>query len=162
MSKAAKVHDSPSGLYRLRIWLSKKIPGYWQWSIAEIENISTHENISVVHRNYPAFPFAWAEGHPDGHNYLLCGEDYQGQTVIQLDTGLRKDYLPIASRMGTAFCWVLIDDIDLESHPPQVQVIGCYWGAGEENVLYDFSSPMDLPYREIERWDTPFDEEDED
>ena len=153
-----KAHRSPSGSYSLTIVLTVKQEEYWQFSMAQVENVQTGDIISVVHRNYPAFPFAWAENHPDGHDYLVCGEDYQGQTVIQLDTGLRKDYLPQAAKKGVGFCWVDID-ADVELTPPILRAEGCYWACPFENVRYDFSDPLALPYPELERW---YDDEEED
>ena len=137
-----RVEQSPSGKYTLHISLSKKNETHWQFSMARVED--GEKNISVIHRNYPSFPFAWIEGHPDGHDYLICGEDYQGQTIIQLDTGLRKDYLP---KIG-GFCWIVIDPVE----KTQLRVEGCYWAAPEEIVLYDFSNPMEMPYPELDRW----------
>lgn len=120
---------------------------------------------------YSAFPFGWAEGHSNGHDYLLCGEDYQGYTVIELDTKERKDLLPESVPKqytykdqngveksgvvdtypnGYGFCWA-----DIKPSPDRnvLAVSGCYWACPYEVVLYDFSDPMRLPYWEIERWD---------
>ena len=150
-------HLSPSGKYRLIISLTVSHKGYWQFSIAHVEHVETDEIRAVVHRNYPSFPFCWVEDHPDGHDYLVCGEDYQGQTIIQLDTGLRKDYLPpSATRAGACFCWI---DIEFEQSPLALRVEGCYWAFPYEMVRYDFSDPFSLPYAEIDRWTE--DEEDE-
>lgn len=147
-----KIMLSPSGKYRLILNLTVKHEGYWQFTIAKVENAITDEFITVVHRNYPSFPHAWIEKHPDGHDYFVCGEDYQGQTVIQLDTGLRKDHLPQAVKKGCGFCWAQIE-AEMVNGNPTLLVNGCYWGASFEYVRYDFASPFSLPYLELERWE---------
>jgi len=141
---------SPSGRYKLEISLTKKFKGYWQWGIGKITNNITGEFISVIHRNYPAFWFTWAENHANGHDYLLAGEDYQGQTIIQLDTGLRKDYIPTSAENGAGFCWV---EVEYQDDDRELVVYGCYWGAPFEYVRYDFVDPFNLPYPEMERWE---------
>lgn len=155
----ATKHMSPSGKYWLSVESIKTKEGCWNFSYGKVNLAESGEYISVIHRNYSAFPFAWAEGHPDGHDYLLCGEDYQGYTVIQLDTGLRRDYLPKAANQGAGWCWIEIEPIMEES--PRLKVYGCYWAFPYEYIIYDFSRPMEVPYTELERWlEDPVDEED--
>lgn len=143
-----KEHCSPSGKYLLRITGYSTKPGCWNYSRGEIFRGS--EKIADVKRNYHAFPFAWVEGHPKG-DFFLGGEDYQGQTIVELDTGKRVDTEP-DDRMqkGWGFCWASI-------HPsPDKKVIavdGCYWACPYEVVLFDFREPMKLPLPELERWD---------
>lgn len=140
---------SPSGKYRLVITGHGTKPGCWAYSRGRV--YAGEKLIADVKRNYSSFEWAWAEGHQNGHDYLLCGEDYQGQTVIELDTGARADSGATEDTMkGFGFCWVGI-------HPSPdrkvVAVDGCYWACPYEVVLFDFSEPMKLPYRELERWD---------
>lgn len=163
---------SPSGRYLLRVTNYGMGKGYWDYSRGEV--FDGEKKIANVNRNYGHFPFAWAEGHPNGHSYLLCGEDYQAYTVIELDTGLRQDLIPDPVKKsvtystkegdktvektvevdsfpnGYGFCWASI-------HPsPDCQVIainGCYWAAPYEVALYDFRNPMKFPLPELERWD---------
>ena len=86
-----KEYRSPSGKYLLRVTLYKNGGDYWDFSRGRV--YSGNKVVGDVKRNYPSFPFAWVEEH-QGHDYLLCGEDYQGQTVLELDTGERTDYFP--------------------------------------------------------------------
>jgi hypothetical protein len=102
-----------------------------------------------VRRNYSAFPFTWCEDHPTGHDYLVCGEDYQGQTIIELDTGRRADYLPAQAEQGTGFCWA---QHYLAPSKEVLIVDGCYWACPYELVAFDFSRPLELPYEELHRW----------
>ena len=140
---------SPSGKYRLVITSYGTKPGCWNYSRGRVYAGETL--VSDVKRNYSSFEWAWAEGHPNGHDYLLCGEDYQGQTVIELDTGKRVDSGATEDTMkGFGFCWVRI------SPSPDKKVLavdGCYWACPYEVVLFDFREPMKLPLPELERWD---------
>jgi hypothetical protein len=107
--------------------------------------------VADVKRNYGAFPFCFVE-HPNGHEYLVCGEDYQGQTVAELDTGKRVDYVPPEAQEGLGFCWAAIESAE---NATQLRVEGCYWVCPYEIVLYDFSRPLALPYSELSRSPAP-------
>lgn len=144
-----KVFTSPSGKYQLTVDSYGTKPGCWNYSRGRV--YAGEKLIADVKRNYSHFPFAWAEAHPNGHDYLLCGEDYQGQTVVELDTGARVDLQPDEHMdKGFGFCWV---DIHPSPDRKVVAVDGCYWACPYEVVLFDFSEPLKLPYRELERWD---------
>lgn len=106
--------------------------------------------IAEIYRNYSSFWHSFTLEHPDGHDYLLCGENYQGQTIIQLDTGKRKDYLENLANVGIGFCWA---GADVSPDKTKLLVDGCYWAAPYEWVVYDFSSPMNLPYKQLARDD---------
>ena len=44
--------------------------------------------IAAVNRNYSSFWYCFIENHATtGHDYLLCGDDYQSFTVCDLTTG---------------------------------------------------------------------------
>jgi hypothetical protein len=146
--EARKEHQSPSGKYRLVVTPYKTGPNSWNYTLGQV--YEGDRLIAEVQRNYSAFPFAWVENHPNGHPFLVCGEDYQGQTVIELDTGRRVDYLPQGAKRGVGFCWV-------EIHPSpkgdMLAVEGCYWACPYEVVIHDFSDPLDPPWPELSRDD---------
>lgn len=110
----------------------------WQYSRGRVyagENL-----IATICRNYTHFPFAFVLGHSKtGHDYLVCGTDYQGQTVIELTTGNRVDYIPEKG----GFCWT-------EPFPNPsgtiLAVPGCFWGGPYTVRFFDFSNPMSLPH----------------
>lgn len=163
---------SPSGKYRVVLDSYTTGPGTWEYSRGRVYEGA--RLIQDVLRNYRSFPFAWAEGHPNGRDYLLCGEDYQGYTVIELDTGARASLLPESykydftykakeggvevEKQGSVprypndygFCWAAIH---VSPDRMVLAVDGCYWAAPYEVRLYDFSEPMKLPYWLLERWD---------
>lgn len=137
-------HFSASGKYRLVITPYSTGKGTWNYTQGTVYRVATGDRIAVVRRNYSAFPFLFVEEHPNGHPYLICGEDYQGQTVIELDTRRRRDFRPEAANQGVGFCWS-----SYQFHAPTqtLMVDGCYWGGPYEYKFYDFSNPMEgWPY----------------
>jgi hypothetical protein len=129
--------SSPSGKYNLVITQYKTDPGYGNYSLGTVSNGDI--TIDTVQRNYKEFTYVFIEGHPNGHDYLVCGEDYQGQTIIELDTGKRKDWIP---SMG-GFCWTKIIPSPSKT---LLLVDGCYWGCPFYSIIVDFSNPLNAPY----------------
>lgn len=96
---------SPSGRYSLEVTPHSNGPQSWSYSKGIVRLFETGAQIAEIKRNLGAFPHSWSENHPTGHDYLIAGEDYQGQTIIELDTGKRLDYVPDAAEPGFGFCW---------------------------------------------------------
>src|SRR5438128_2307520 len=74
------VIQSPSGHYALLIARYDHGPNTWAYSegvVIPIHATSSTDFIARVQRNYGNFHHGWIE-HENGHEYLLCGEDYQG------------------------------------------------------------------------------------
>ena len=132
-------HLSPSGKFKLVTSRFETGPNTWAYAQGKVYAMGSDIPIAVVNRNYGAFPFLFVEDHPNGHSYLICGEDYQGQTVIELDTGLRRDYLPEEAHDGGGFCWA---SYTFHADSKLLVVDGCYWGASYDFRFYDFSDPM--------------------
>jgi hypothetical protein len=149
---------SPSEQYLLTVRRYITKPGYGDYSKGVVTHAQTNDVLTEVKRNYGDFWHCFVS-HPNGHEYLLCGEDYQGYSVIELDTGERRDYLPTEAAHGVGFCWIECeaDDDDLE-----LRVEGCYWACPYEVVRYRFDRPLELPYEELSREDlNPIDDESE-
>lgn len=136
---------SPSGRYLLHITHYQTKPGAWSYTKGTVYALPLHdasEPIAEVKRNYMNFHHGWVEG-VRGHDYLLTGEHYMGQTVIELDTGKRADRQP----KGEEFCfaeYTLLDD-------DRIEILGCYWACPYERVIFDFSEPLGLPWPELSR-----------
>ncbi len=149
-------HHSPSGRHRLEVTRLSLGSTRTPFSRGRVFRGSGAEPIAVVERNFGAFPFSWCEGHPSGHDYLVCGEDYQGQTVVELDTGARVDHVDPAAEQGGGFCWAAHypspGSAARSGEAPCLFVDGCIWAGPYEIVLFDFATPMRLPYRELGRW----------
>lgn len=75
----AKSVPSPSGNFVLTVQRYKTKEGCWNYSRGIIEDKrSSHSYlIADIKRNYCSFPYLWIQ-HPNGKEYLICGEDYQG------------------------------------------------------------------------------------
>lgn len=131
-------HLSPDGKYKLIIRGFSTKKGCWDFSQGLVYRVGEDQPLFEVQRNYSQFPFSWID-HPNGHLYLVCGEDYQGQTVLELDTGKRKDSLPEEAEHGWGFCWV---GHRLDHATKILTVLGCCWACPYEFRLYDFSDPM--------------------
>jgi hypothetical protein len=135
-------HCSPSGRYKLVVESVPTKPGCWNYSRGRVYRAQAcecvGEPIATVDRNYAAFPFLFVEDHPRG-DFLVCGADYQGQTVIELATGKRVDHLPPEAEKGVAFCWVRAR---YDVIPRMLVVEGCFWACPYEFRFYDFADPM--------------------
>lgn len=142
-----KIHTSPSGKYKLEVTSQETKPGCWNYTTGAISR--DDKPLLSVQRNYSSFPFLWVEGHPDGHDYLVCGSDYQGQTVIRLDgddENRRKDTRPEEAKKGHGFCWVWYQ---FDAKNRMLVVDGCIWACPYETRFYDFADPMGKGISEI-------------
>jgi len=141
-------NESPSGRYNLEV-TSLSSSTRWGYTEGIVRSDRSRQVIASVRRNYGQFPFAWCEDHPNGHDYLICGEDYQGQTIVELDTAHRVDHLAAQAEQGFGFCWAQHYIVPSKNI---LIVDGCYWACPYELVAFDFSTPLELPYVELHRW----------
>lgn len=130
---------SPSGRYKLTVTPYTTGKNTWNYTQGVVTNVDTGKVIDTIYRNYSVLPRLWIENHKNGHDYLVSGENYQGQTVIELDTGNRRDYLPETAIHGAGFCW---SEYEYLSDQQLIMVNGCYWACPYEYFFYDFSNPM--------------------
>lgn len=135
------------GPYSLDLYSLAKNGKHWPYTKAIVHTLAGEV---VIYRNYSSFPKTWIMNHKSGHDYLICGEDYQGQTVVNLTTGEKVSWVDPGARNGVGFCWasILVSD-----NSDFLAVNGCYWGAGYEAWIVDFSEPMNLPYPLLKRFD---------
>ncbi|HQE92041.1 MAG TPA: hypothetical protein PLH19_04600 [Anaerolineae bacterium] len=140
---------SPLGRYELETYRYSTGPKSWNYSRGIVKRLSENKIIADVKRNYGHFWHTWVE-HANGNEYLLCGEDYQGYSVINLTEETYDVFFPESGYRGFGFCWVKV-------HPSPdglvLAVDGCYWACPYEIVFFDFSNPSVLPLPEIERCD---------
>jgi hypothetical protein len=139
-----KTETSPSGRYTLDLYKKDNGKGYWAYTTGVVS--VDGKEIATVNRNYSSFPFLFIEDY-NGHDYLVCGEDYQGQTVIELDTGRRRDFRPEAAKKGHGFCWA---QYQFHREAKMLVVDGCIWACPYEYRFYDFSDPMENGWPELE------------
>lgn len=134
-----KEHLSPSGKYKLVVTPFTTKEGSWNYTQGLVFKVGDDTPLAEIQRNYSAFPFEWVEDHPNGHSYLVGGQDYQGQTVIELDTGKRADNLSTGAKEGHGFCWA---DYTFNREQQVLVVDGCHWACPYEFKFFDFSDPM--------------------
>lgn len=162
LPELTEVVTSPCGVYQLTILHYKTGEHTWNYTRGVVTVGDKDPICSPVDRNYSIFWYEWVIDHPITHSdYLLCGADYQGYTIVDLVAGKRKDYLSKGARSGHGFCWATVEYLRDGEKGPELHVEGCYWGASYEKVVYDFSRPDKLPYPELSREDMPFVEEEE-
>lgn len=149
---STKIEYSESGKYCLVIHTVKTKPSCWKYTIGIVSNVleKFQKPIAIIERNYCVFWHCFIEDHPDGNDYLLCGSDYQGQTVINLTNGTRIDYLPEEAKQGGGFCWALAEISPDKTH---LLVEGCYWAGASDLLVLDFTNPMQLPYTELKSFE---------
>ncbi|WP_444996725.1 hypothetical protein [Aliikangiella sp. IMCC44359] len=140
-------HISPSKKYRLIIQEYKTGEGTWSYTRGIVKSIESDRIVADIKRNYSHFWHAWCD-HDNGNEYLLCGEDYQGQTIVNLTEKKITNYFPDEGHKGWGFCWVnAYPSLDSKL----LAVDGCYWACPYEIVLFDFTNPDKLPYKEFHR-----------
>ncbi len=138
---------SPSGNFRLTLDSYSAGSNSWEYTRGRVRRVGSRKIVADVKRNYSHFWHSWIN-HSNGDEYLLCGEDYQGQTVINLTQGTVRNFFPDSGHEGLGFCWT-------SAYPsPDSKIIavdGCYWGCPADIVFFDFSKPDELPYLEYLR-----------
>ena len=136
----------------------------WAYTVGKVfkkNKNKTGNLIANIHRNSEKFPFAFFEKHTDGHDYFICGEDYQGQTIIQLDTGKRIDFVGEKAKRNMEFCW---QKFHLSPNKKILAVEGFAKNKPKDIVEYrsirffNFEKPFELPYEEVgDRISFPYD-----
>ncbi|HEX2953707.1 MAG TPA: hypothetical protein VHR47_06955 [Bacillota bacterium] len=99
-----------------------------------------------VKRDADYFQYAWLQ-HRTGE-YLICGEDSQGYSIVDLKSRAIHHFVPEEAYLRGGFSWIkpyASKDGDI------LAVEGCYLGQPCQVVFYDISKPLSLPYREILR-----------
>ena len=143
-----QIVQSPSGSFELKIYEVVTDAGTWGHALGIVKNLHTGSVVCEIKRNFSHFWYAWVQ-HQSGYEYLLCGEDYQGYSVLNLNTAAYHAYFPEEGHDGIGFCWG-------EVHPSPdgliLAVDGCYWGCPYELVIFDFKTPEELPLLEISRF----------
>lgn len=99
-----------------------------------------------IKRDHDYFQYTWLE-HPTGE-YLICGEDYQGYSVVDLKSRSVQHFVPEEAYLGGGFVWM---EPYATSNGSILAVEGYFLGGPYQVVFYDVSQPTVLPYREILR-----------
>lgn len=141
--KPEQIHEESFNGYRLVVSKLATGENTWDYTQGDIYDQDGNKLFSVI-RNYHRFWFQWV-GHPNGNTYFLCGEDYQGYSVINLTEGTKLDLQP--GMAGYSFCW---DDVFVSPGGTKIAVYGCYWASSYELRIYDFSDPTNIIFPQLE------------
>ncbi len=148
IESSRRIVPSPSGLYEIEICRYTESPASWDYSRGLVRLANGGKLIADIKRNICHFWHTWVL-HPNGNEYLLCGEDYQGYQAINLTTRQIHNWFPESGHKGWAFCWTAAypsPDLTL------LAVEGCFWACPYDLVFFDFREPDKLPYPEIARF----------
>lgn len=132
---------SPSGKFKLVVDSYTTSKGAWNYTRGQVIRNEDNTVVETVYRNYSSFWHNWIE-HPNGNEYVFCGEDYQGYTIVNATQGTQQNLLHENARQGWGWCCA-------EGHPSPdgliVAVGGCFWGGPYSLRFFDFSDPDTLP-----------------
>lgn len=149
IEKESEEFISPSGNYKLITIPYRTDKGHWDYTKGIIIDLKTEVIVFEVLRNYSSFWYKWIE-HQNGKEYLLCGEDYQGYTVLDLAGEEQYTCFDKGGFDGFGFCWIEVKEYNKELNT--IKVESCYWGLSCNDIVeYDFSNPEEVPYVEISR-----------
>jgi hypothetical protein len=110
---------------------------------------TSNQLIADVKRNHQHFVYCWVT--LNRKEYLLCGEDYQGHTVIDLAAQTVRNYIDENALEGLGFCW---QDIHPSPDGKLLVVEGSYFPGLRAVVVYDFSNPAKIPLPKLQVMDT--------
>lgn len=134
---------APSGKHSLDILAYKTKEGCWNYTRGIVRELPDGPVVADIKRNYSSFWHTWVS-HQNGKEYLLCGEDYQGYTVINLTDRKEHTVFPDDGYEGHGWCWIT-------AYPSPdgklVAVFGCYWACPYDLRVYDFSEPDKTPLK---------------
>jgi hypothetical protein len=146
--------NSPMGKYTLELVpysvSDNRFPFY---SVVEIIRTSDGDRIGKVIRNDADFPFIFVED-IDGKDYLLCAEDNQGFTVINISEGKKHDYIAEKSKRGLA---MRITDFYLSPDRKNLAIEGYVKNKPNDVVetdeihFYRVEDFMKVPYAEVDK-----------
>lgn len=136
---------SPCGKYKLVVSTYTTGKNTWSVTLGEVfENRDGGAKIAEVKRNYPDFWSCWVVDHrahnSQGQDYLLCGADYQGLTIVNLITGEVRSHKP---KPGKGWC---VASMEYKPKGSLLVAHGCTWACPFEYRVFDFSKPNNMNF----------------
>jgi hypothetical protein len=134
---------SPSGKHELKIrnyeWHGQN--AHADFARVEVWNVQNQEKV-LEFNSEDTFWHIWIS--KDNKEYLVFAETRGGQSIIEFpDAKFESHYISHNDFIWTNF-YPSLDKLKLA-------VFGCHWGWPWEIVIYDFASPMNLPFPIITR-----------
>lgn len=99
-----------------------------------------NKDVITIYSNAQDFWHCWIK---KDKLYLLCNEDEQGYTVIDVEAGKAYTYIDPKAKSGWGFSW---KSVELSEDGECLIVHGEYLEI-KETVFFDFSNPTDLPLK---------------
>lgn len=147
--------ESPLGKYTIDLTLYRvedlDRPFY---SVVEIIKKSDGDRVGKIIRNEADFPFLFIEDHKDGKDYLICAEDYQGFTVINITDGKKYDYVAEKAKRGLS---LRITDFFVSQNKENLAIEGHTKSRPMDVVetdeihFYRINDISKLPYQEVDK-----------
>jgi hypothetical protein len=133
---------SPSGNYRLDIdvYAVNDPERNWCISTATMTDLHTNEVIAQIKRNDDRFFYAWIDC--EETEYLICSEDLEGQTVVDLTHRRMASYCSNED----PFIWTAFYP---SPGRDKIAITGCYWASPYCVAVYRFQNPLQLPLERI-------------
>lgn len=123
-------------------------PGYSRGLVREKE---TGRTIAEFKRESFLFHPVWVD-HPNGNQYLLCTEDAEGYSVVNLTSGMTHRHRPSGGDPGLSLMWC-----NVYPSPDKTRLAVFDYSFSDSPAgapccaLFDFRSPDSLPYPELAR-----------
>lgn len=136
---------SPCGKYQLDIERYKTGEHGWDYSRGIVCERKTGAKIAEIKKCAPNFWYCWVG------KFLLCAEDPQGYTVVDLENKKTYTYVDPKARAGLGFEWV---EVQPSPNGRFLAVQGTYMGTGQMTVVYDFTNPTKFPLPKLRALET--------
>lgn len=141
-----RVVVSPTGKYRLVIDYfttcdAESKRRTWNYTRGQIFQGESGQPLATVHRNYSSFWHCWAQC-DQGNEYLFCGENYQGISRVDCQTGEVLHSLPKEAGSGWGWCHACMEQSPSGKY---LMASGCYWGAPYDTRIYHFDPQVFPP-----------------
>ena len=131
----------PSNKYSLFVEKFLVKEGRWEYNKIIIKDLQKDIILFDLQRNYPTFWHCWVIDHPNGNDYLLLGENYQGYNMINLTKQINHQH-----KNPNNFCW---RNVHISPDKTKLMVEGCIFSCSDELHVYDFNNPDILPFKKI-------------
>jgi len=132
-----KFFTSPSGRWELSIDFYQAGRRTWKLTKGTIRIPYDTKEHFAIYRNYSSFWHCFVD-HLNGNEYLLCGEDYQGLDLINLDTRQRWCLIHAGKLQGFGWC---ISSMVASPDGNLLVADGCFWGGEFELRIMNFFNP---------------------
>ncbi len=140
---------SPCGNYVFVVEKYQKAVKDWIYTYYRgiIYSLQNHKEVTTVSSDAYKFWYCWVK---QGENlYLICNEDPQGYTIIDVKKELVFRYIDPKAREGWGFSW---KEVSPSPDGKFLAVQGDYMESNREVALYDLSD-FNPPLRKIKRLD---------